>query len=962
MKRAFLRAMSNKSLVPVAGICGLVAAIAALTASYFAFTTKGVFSTALGLSAIFLLLVFFRNSEGAEAFVARLPSGLRSKTFLSLASSFLLALPYSDFLQAVGVVPGLALLAVLSFLIRHLCESSIPGLAGVTVWILAFWLWGEAGRQGFVVMPVDVPSGDGLDKEVSGAAPQLTGGSAERRHNQGSLSFSGDGIANALETEISGFGAGERGNYAQSEAAQILAGPDLITRLFPTHPWYKGTGSHSRQLTGLDTSHVIFNTQIHDLPLGGLYHLLRHIRGKPMIEGQVLIGSNSLTLSLRRSNYEVPCTSSDIAEALIEHITNDRAEITGDSAIRYFRKDRDQAKLPDGGACEGSSLARALAWLDVVPSPRTGEEERIANVSVSRPAGDAQLTELLHFAVLEAMGSLSAERLAYYYDNAAKYESALKQYRIALPALLAEYDDSPRWQRHEIRDRVVEALIRIGDLESELHDREDVAAGAYKVALDLSADGKQRVLARIGYHYLALAQIVKLEGDDGKEQSYCRLQGQLPTKENCYLNWASEHLDLAESLDASRLYEYSGTDHGRDTLGWLYANQAYLQSSLGKRATDQRAKVEASIRRALYHGDPDSRPATFKDGIETPAELFRRNEDLRVAAAAAFVWSRGELNGPFAQSSACSRDPKPVDRLVTPVCHIEELLEKNDRYTINNMILIESQLRDFYRQLPGVQDSPAQKASVCDTSNPKTKAEIHDTFLFLLDALRQYRAGNFHKALSLIETPRLGDCDPAKTVQNFDTAFILSTWQVHVPLEQREAHTQEATRALNAILDSGKGKDGEVVWRALSLRAVREAMCLDSLDSGPCIPSHGSELKDWASSATEKMPGNAYLHANLGIVLTRVASSESSSLTRLVAISEFERAVEINRWDPWLRCLLARAYMMAGDTEDSQNQLHFGQLLDPSRWYDYYNDVHSIWPILVSPMKQQPKRTHKKKP
>jgi len=219
-----------------------------------------------------------------------------STPFFLMSALFLLVFPNSEFLQSVGLVAGLIFVLMLTLLLRGLMgDSTITSLGAIIVWCVVVWLWGEAGREGFVVLSVDVPAG------------------AEKADKASKLEFTGDGVANALETEIETFGSGEYGNYADTEAAQILVG-DIVSRLFPTKPWYKNAAPHAPQLKGLETSHLILNTQIHGLPLSGIYHVLRHLRGKPIIEGQMLIGDNGdLTLALRTSNYQVSCFSSSLS-------------------------------------------------------------------------------------------------------------------------------------------------------------------------------------------------------------------------------------------------------------------------------------------------------------------------------------------------------------------------------------------------------------------------------------------------------------------------------------------------------------------------------------------------------------------------------------------------------------------------------------------------------------------------
>jgi len=938
---------------------------------------KGVLSTAAGS---IMISIFFRRLIRRSA-APRLPlrnprrgtrgdkesytSSLRERTaveipywkssfFLLLSGIFLVLLPYSDLLKAVGLVPGVVLLAVLAFLAQHVRgESSIPGLVGITIWLLVFWLWAEAGRQGFVVIPVDVPSGSGSKEETA-----LVSEGSPSRKRESSLEFTSDGIANALETEISSFGSGERGNYAQTEAAQILAGSDLIARLFPTHPWYKAAAIRSPQLTGLETSHVISNTQIHNLPLSGLYHVLRHIRGKPMIEGQILVGSDSLTLALRRSNYEVPCASTDIVQALRQKLERDGSKATMSAIQDFLIADQRQAKLPSGRNCREWSLASILAWLDVAPSPRNGEEERIANVSVSNLRGDPQLTELLHFAALEGMGSLSTERLAYYFDNAAKYESALSEYEESLPALLMEYQSTPEWQKRAIADRAVEALIRIGDLESELNDNEEISRGAYALAKDLSKSNGSytRVLTRIGYHYLILGEISMLacKSFGGNTISQSLAVERCAKAPEHFWHDAESDLSLASSQRNASFYDYSGVDHGRDTLAWLNANYAYLLAHEGK--AEQAAEL---LRRALYFGSPESR--NWNVQFASDDMLFSRNEDLRAAAAVAYAWSMNSQIGPLSKVHPCPSSPVSEDRQ-NATCHLENLLKGTDQYTINNSILIESQLKEFYARLLSEKRQHPNGEEAAVMASLASQKDLHETSLFFLAALRAYRAGRFAEAAAFIQTPRPPDSSPLKRLQELATVFIMSTWQVHAPILQSQARIKAAQDALRSILQQnqrdnrGKNVD-EVFWRAQSLRGVRKVMCLDTLKRQPCVPPNIAIIQREVEAAVKQMPDNAYLHVNLGMALLRGSNLENSDKRSLMrALGEFKQAVQINPWDPWLRCTLAEAYQANSNFDESQIQLHFAHLLDPSRWNEHLTEVHAVWPKLVYRRPEDPQQ------
>jgi hypothetical protein len=383
----------------------------------------------------------------------------RLNPHLSFVSTilFLACFPFFVFPHFIGLVPGLLFILFFSYLFTGIArEVSLHNVLATLFLLLFVWLWGEAGHPGLIVMPVDLPQG------------------------RDDLNFTADGVANALETELKDFGANQL-NYGGTQASKIFAN-ELEDKLFPQSPWYKGTEARPPLLEGLQASHVIIGTDVEGFPLLGAYHILRHLRGMPLLEGQVLLGDDgSLTLALRRSNAPLNCMD----EGLFDVILNSNPKRQGRQAVQELWELTAQRRtsfpnIADTRACNVSPIRRFLDFLDILHPPAAAEE-RLANVTVHNLQGDERLTTALHFASLQSMEHISPERLAIYYDNTQKYRSSLYFLKKAVPLLLSEaYSwsiDNPRYEVW-VRQRFASALVRVGDFEGHC----DEADKAYKLA------------------------------------------------------------------------------------------------------------------------------------------------------------------------------------------------------------------------------------------------------------------------------------------------------------------------------------------------------------------------------------------------------------------------------------------------------------------------------------------------
>src|SRR5208337_2311328 len=111
------------------------------------------------------------------------------------------------------------------------------------------------------------------------------------------------------------------------------------------------------------------------------------------------------------------------------------------------------------------------------------------------------------------------------------------------------------------------------------------------------------------------------------------------------------------------------------------------------------------------------------------------NSDLRAAAAAAYVWSlecvdKKEKNKPTESTIAlCKLNDQKIKGT------IENLLNSQTPYSVNTNIILEHQLTKFYR-------------SILDTSSDDEVSGkvLHHVWMYLLIALKEYRAGMYDHA------------------------------------------------------------------------------------------------------------------------------------------------------------------------------------------------------------------------
>jgi tetratricopeptide (TPR) repeat protein len=857
---------------------------------------KGVFCEVVGLG---IFVHAFWRARRSNVSLTQLLS-MKSSTNLDLAFLtvativFLMSFPFSNFLHAIGLAPGVIFVVLLSYLFSGLRDHSAQSMIAVVILGILVWLWGEAGRPGLVVMPVDLPEG------------------------RNDMTFTADGVANALETELEFFGRDQNvATLGKTEASKILAGEELSLRLFPENPWYKGSDSRPPELSGLQAGHVVIGTSIEGLPLSNIYHLLRHLRSQPLLEAQILLGEDhSLTLALRRLNGPLNCETQLASDKLLTLSPEHQGEPEVNDL--WNSTDAERHGIPgsiDNLACSRSRFRVFLESIDLVPPPAS-EQERIANVTVNNLKGDAQLSAGLHLAALEAMQKLSVETMAQYYDNTGKYDSALSLYKKSLPGLLKESHDDPPFLARFPRQRLANTLIRIGDLEYQLRNNCSAGHHAYTLADAIEPDDFN-VKARIGYGYLIRARELewgtsscsRLEQEQGstagKDQPRytakqisnsleqvalrCQADSSLYDSMDTNLCISIYYLNDATQSDTNQS-DALGLQRTNETLSWAHSNLAYALGVQNKAKNMEDIATQAA--RAVSVSDIDLR-----------AEIAREYSD-----------SLKELS---------CEDPQQAQQRVFDKKKERTAVEDTSlTFTLHNNILMEDQIRLTYENL--------SKSGKCASSD-----FIHKSFqhAFLLNSLQ---------ALDYLQT---GSGDPSKRLEDFkktiashmdektpdgrlDYNTLLALRLAFITAEasgtKRTQMADDQARAnsmlpnLSTVANVACSEQHFDLWYCSLVRSLRAKVL--SLTCNVTQDQFGE-----AKQAATAFPDDAYLRTNLGFVQLKLGYVDE-------ALTSFQEAVRIYPDDPYIRYLLSIALGSANRPEEARDQLSYGRSLDVEGW------------------------------
>jgi tetratricopeptide (TPR) repeat protein len=879
--RAFRWLISNRAYI--AWLLGFVILVWLVFESYYYWGGKGVFAELL---ALFFAAFYLGGRIPPKVHRCRLPlrhlqrekisrdkmeecgatKTVNWDVYFVSAILFLVCFPFSVFAHAIGLVPGLLLILAFAYFFAGATrgERSIHNVLAIVLLGLFVWLWGEAGRQGLVVMPVDLPEG------------------------RDDMSFTADGVANAIETELKDFGSHET-EYGATEASRIFS------RDFPRNLWFKGTEARPPMLEGLQASHVIVGTAVEGFPLFNLYHIFRHLRGTPLLEGQILLGADgSMTLALRRSNYPLECSDKTVSDVVLKTSLSSTAGAAVEELWKASSVERTSGlNIPDARGCRENWFRWVLDRLDIM-NPPASSEERLANVTIQSLSGDEALASAIHLAAIEAMSHISPERLAIYYDDTAvEAASALYYYKRSLPDLLVEAHNAPTSLSDYPRQRLAHALIRIGDLEH----CED-ADQAYSLAAHLLPHDLH-VQARVGYGYLvrykqrtghwkpSTAETCGTE-DAIRDLAIHNLKDAISSADPDLQGQSSPDSKLPlypKSRNAS--FARLGLKRWRDTLAWASSNLAYMLASS----------------RPSANGCPSELRPTL-DAPQCLAALATRanSRDVRAAITREFVRVKMSSMGGDLDCDALLKELSEIDPA--------ELSKDNDRYdragaTLHNTLLMEDQLIAIYQ--------PCENKS-------GGKGLYHKVLLRSLLTL-DYVQGRTEKPTDFSASGRLDDYqNDAAELDRKKLSDESFSDQATLQLLFLDTIAENKEKDRRTPLVSAKDRE-EFCMRKQDEPRVR-SLCA-RLNSFSC--GNGDVYASQALEAANGMPEDYFVRENLGIARFKAGRYRE-------ALSSFQNAVRLRPSDPELRYMLAFALQENDRPQEARDQLRYGQLLDPKGW------------------------------
>jgi tetratricopeptide (TPR) repeat protein len=858
---------------------------------------KGILAELLALFFCVLYAITFPKLRKSNP---KQPSKVQGDLFFVSVIVFLVAFPFSVFAHAIGLAPGLFFILAFSYFIAGLTnrERSIHNALAMVLLGIFVWLWGEAGLPGLVVMPVDLPEG------------------------REDMNFTADGVANALETELKDFGSHETA-YGGTEAARIFA------KDFPSSPWFKGTEARPPLLEGLTASHVIVGTDVEGFPLSNIYHILRHVRGAPLLEAQILLGSdNSLTLALRRSNAPLECRDKSVAEKILrEKDLRTLGEEQIDSLWQNTSEERDSwTDIPDARGCKKNPLRWILDYLDVTSPPSTSEE-RLANVTIHNLSGDERLTAAIHLAAIQAMDRISPERLAVYYDTTGKLASSRDYYKKALPYLLAEAHDAPAAINEYPRQRLASALIRIGDFET--CDKSD---SAYHLASALFPDDLH-VQARIGYGYLVRAEQFRWSAKY-KELAMAEHCGRPDDQIPKALDEAMAHLrralinadpDVREqdlspcpspeaalnprtrNVTLSRL----GLSRWRETIAWTSTNFAHalVLKQLNVEMQKQESPLEArdslkqnslqAVKEAWQEDYEASRTARVAKITNDPvllAELAVEANQRDVRAAVTLEFVEAENHGVIAGSHCSTWERLKKLDSTTGSNNTNNVDDRYDRSiaTLHNTVLMEDQFQALYEKLSQCKGC-GDEAKYYQQSAKQHQREF--VYLLTLDNLQ----GRIQP--------------PADLLRTFKEAIQLTGAQPPEPTKELFLQSVSSIPTKEqADKNRNLCKSEDPHAKSLCARLQLASECTNAVH----------QVRE-AAKAANNVPDDYFIRRNLGLVQWKTGDIRG-------ALVSFQESVLLNPNDPSLRYLLGAALNANNRPQEARNQLEYGRLLDPSGW------------------------------
>lgn len=850
---------------------------------------KGLICELLGLWALYRLLrLVSRPLKDQDATRSETPSPFvflnlfrtfpEWNLFLLLGGVAAFFYPFSVTLRHIGF-PCLLLLVVawdglLWAIHRHgLDIGTVTAIVGILVFT---WIWEMAGRPNFIVLPVDAP---------------------QNQQNE----FTAEGTANVLLTAIKTWPPQRELPLKPSlPSFNVTNSSEQAAELSQLQAWYeRGVGSYPTLFEGLDASHIIGGAELGGVELAPVYHVLRHLRQKPVLEAQILVGKNneSLTLAIRRSNFPASCFSKDLPQRLREAIEGHNDSPVSGGATEVQAKDlvhrlyavvEQDVQSPVGKvepACNASWLRTKLAQYDFIDPPTLGDE-RVSNTTIIGLKGDERLTALIDRAVLAGMDKISPAHLAEYYEGVRHRESALDYFYKALPEAL--YEARRNENDAEKRRRVAAILARIGNLTDTPRNGNPVEAFEkgrkyYEAAIAFTPRDPLIYVREGSFILTTTRDLVRddfLNSDaSGKPKAlvyYAAAAAAFARIIPDPSNWLEGVFLRSPRKDLEKRY---GVDNVRELLSYSYGNLAYSEALQADITTDPAAKTRL-LKLAKDHAE-----SALNEQTEGGKEIRIRNTLIR-----RFVRVLSK------EKEACKEGSWGFGRTLGNASTVEGILVVEDLYeTIFRACDIQGTQANYHRFWLDYMHAWYHAGNRRYQQSSKALQDA-------IDIAERWLPGN-----KLLKSALLSLRGETSIEWSCDSEEELST-------EERSKHRETGLMDLEHSI--GLNEDNFNAKRAWA----RYKAASDQFD-----PKVSLKAETYATDAVQSDPSSPDANADLGAVLLRSGDLKS-------ATDWFERAARIEHTDPQYYYLLGLALLLGGKVDRARNELEYGRWLDPERW------------------------------
>jgi tetratricopeptide (TPR) repeat protein len=471
---------------------------------------------------------------------------------LTLVGGLLYAV--SGAIRDFGLVPMLVVIVLIDLLCAGFDATevdlgTIGGVVGIGAVAVVWWF---ASRPGLTVLPTELPTAENTE-------------------------LTGETVADELVDQINAW-------PEQIEKTTML-GP-VAPGLPPPYDQEPTVLSYTQDIDAkiesrLEESHLLAATEFGGIHLAPLFHLLRHMQHRALLESDLeLDKTGRWTLTLRGSNLSAECFSQDLGGKLAAVTIHSTGEQALHDLYAPVAKDLELQRQADpaGSPCNPGWGWRALSLfgLSAIPS---GEEAELSVASGDGPGSHEQLVALIRMAVLGAMGRIDPAQLGLFYQQRLHVDSALEVYQRALPFVIRaayESDGGPRRRR-----RVAALLMRMAMTE------EEIAAGDPEVIKNARRHFDQAValIPEFPQAYVARADFLLRN----TRESFADNQINASLAQQNYAQAAAD-FGAARSSDASGLEAAVGPALARHLIGFSYLRSAEAESCLAMSLADVSAR------------------------------------------------------------------------------------------------------------------------------------------------------------------------------------------------------------------------------------------------------------------------------------------------------------------------------------------------------------------------------------